>query len=284
MVDATSVHPDGDTGRDPHPLDCRTQLSPPDRGWSVKMLPEVGEAVVYWDREPSGDGSSRWSRMSERERQELNDQRRLTRARGAVRRYAVRNKLTRMVTLTYRCQMCHGDPCTCGQMQGPSSRAAVKRDVNRFLVALRAVLRVDAVPYLYVIERGTRSTKRLHVHLAVSREVSAELVADTWEHGRVDVADRDQVDGVRARARAMAKYLAKYLAKSLGDEDPAWAHSYERSQGFNVREVKRRRLGDLAEVWTLLAIVMGHPSELQVQWSDEWEDWYGPPLAVIWAP
>lgn len=284
VVDPQSVHESGDTGPAGALLDHRTQLYERDQGWSVRVAPEVGEAVVYWDREARPTGESQWSKLSESRRRELNAQRVQQRARKQLRQYAVRNKLTRLVTLTFRCQACDGDPCWCGEKSDPGSRDQVKAYVNRAMVALREVLGVDALPYVYVIERGARYTMRLHVHLAVSGDVSEQALEAAWPHGHVDVSDSTVRGGVRARARGVATYLAKYLAKSLGDEDPAWAHSYERSQGFNLRVVAARRLSSLGEAFGLVHRLLGAADALRIEWSDSWEDWFGPPLAVITDP
>ena len=45
--------------------------------------------------------------------------------------------------------------------------------------------------------------------------------------------------GTRERGRRIANYLSKYLSKDVGEDHATGAHRYERSQGFNVRVVKR---------------------------------------------
>lgn len=260
----------------------------------MAAYPEVGEAVVWWETVPQGDGDaveSSWARLSEDERAVLNRRRVEQRARVQVRRYAVRNKLTRLVTLTYRCVACSLDPCGCGERLGPGDRQTVKRHVNRFLVALREALGVEGLPYVYVVERGTKRTRRLHVHLLLSVDVDLEAFGElvdedtraggVWAHGRVNMRDRPQGSSMREQARSAARYLAKYVSKALGDEDPEWAHSYERSQGYNVRQAGRRRLPVLADVLDLACVLLGVSlGELEWSWCDDWEEWFGPPTAV----
>lgn len=264
----------------------------------MAAYPEVGEAVIWLVTGAGGvceDDETWWSRLSEEDRERLNRRRAVQRAATKMRRYAVRNKLVRLLTLTYRCVVCDGDPCTCGQRLGPAERSRVKRDVNRLMVAMRDSLGVEALPYLYVIERGGKRTKRLHIHLLVGSEVDVEALGElrrdgrgeeyrtggVWVHGRVHVREPSGA-GLRDRARSGARYLAKYVDKALGDEDEAWAHSYERSQGFNVRQVGRHgllRLGDAVEV---VAMVLGVAvADLEWSWSDDWEDWFGPPTAAV---
>jgi hypothetical protein len=180
-----------------------------------------------------------------------------------------------MWTLTYRCQACQvPDGCVCGEQRQPGSRAEVKEHVNRFLSRLRDVVKREGLPYVYVIERGSQGTRRLHVHLLLPAGLDEDAVELSWGHGWVDVSLRADGVGGREGARRAAAYAAKYLGKSLGDEDPAWAHSYERSQGFNVREVKVRTLHEW-EAWKVAAEALGGLVDLSR--SLDWEDYYGPP-------
>jgi hypothetical protein len=249
----------------------------------VTIYPEVGEATgahvrVGEDDEPDdeyGNGSG-WGSMSRDLRKTLNLDRARRRARSKLRRYAVRNQLRVLWTLTYRCTACQVPTgCICGLKQQPASRAEVRGHVNRFASRLRESLGVDAFPYAYVVERGTQGTQRLHVHVLLAPGFDPEVMHAAWGHGTVDVKYRADGVGGREGARKAAAYAAKYVGKSLGDEDPAWAHSYERSQGFNVREVKVRTL----EVWDAYRLAAeglgGGPVDLSV--SLDWEDYYGPP-------
>lgn len=242
----------------------------------MTIYPEVGEATGALVRPPlPDDGGGSWTHLPDEVRQERNRDRAARRARGRLRRYAVRNHLRVMWTLTYRCQACQvPDGCVCGEQRQPESRAAVKEDVNRFLSRLRSVVKREGLPYVYVIERGSRGTQRLHVHLLLPAGIDEDLVELAWGHGWVDVSLRSDGVGGREGARRAAAYAAKYLGKSLGDEDPAWAHSYERSQGFNVREVKARTLHEW-EAWKLAAEALGGLVDLSR--SLDWEDYYGPP-------
>lgn len=290
-----TVPPSSDTHSPPGVLlDSRTQLSDgavPAAGWSLTAFPECGEAVVTWDRargEPADDADREtwWSSLSECERARRNRSRAVSRARSRLRRYAVRNQLVRLVTLTYRCTACDNVPCSCGLKAQPNSRAQVKRDVNRWLVAMRDKRGGEAFPYAYVVERGSHGTRRLHVHVLVESGPLAELAATTWAHGHVDTGKAPaHVNGARASAAYLAKTLTHYVGKALHDEDPSWAHSYERSQGFNVRMVKRWRLESVDDALFVVAHALNVTvGDLELRWSDEWTAFSGPPTAAIRAP
>ena len=275
-------------------LDYGTQLvSVPPPGYSLNVYPEAGEAsaafvmprgVVDEQRQEDDDDASLWSMLDPETRRELNVMRATSRARGRLRRYAVRNRLTYLHTLTYRCVACSCDPCECGQKLGPDTRATVKRHVAAFMRTLRDHLGGQPIPYAYVIERGSQSTKRLHVHVLLPCHLeetatvgAAPVMAALWGRGRVDLRFRGgAVDGDRAKARACARYLTKYLSKSLGDEDEAWAHSYERSQGHNVRVVKRARL-TYSDAVTLAAWMLDANADTYLSDSEAWVDYEGPP-------
>ena len=286
MESDASVTGPGDGGEDGDLLDCRTQLGESlgnGSGWAIAAYPEVGEATVYWQSEGSagGDEESRWSKLEEEERAALNQARKLQRARTRMRRYFVRNKLTRFDTWTYRCVACQGDPCDCGRKAQPASRAEVKRHVNAAIRELRDLVG-EAFAYLYVIERGSKGTRRLHVHVALPPWVAESAVGAAWRHGNVVAGEGGSGDSLRDRARAASSYMAKYLGKALEDDDEAWAHSYERAQGFNVRVVSRSALPSLATALDLVVQLLGVSRDgLRLSWSDEWADWFGPPTAAV---
>lgn len=278
----SSVRGDVEASRE-HLLDLGTQLVGGE--WFIVVAPEVGEAsgACMWpydprDRDSEDGATSAWSMLPGEVRQELNASRALRRATKRLRQYAVQNKLTALHTLTYRCVACDGDPCRCGRMESPATRAIVKRDVAAFIKSLRSGMTGgEAFPYGYVIERGTKGTKRLHVHLLLPSEYAPELVSLCWKHGRTDYSPPKGDGGKRSQARRAASYLAKYLSKSLGDEDEAWAHSYERAQGFNVRQVKRR-LRDITDVVWFVEHYLGEGSRFSV--CTEWAEYEGPPAFV----
>lgn len=263
-------------------LDLWTQLAdgPVDGSsyWSVTVYPDCGEASGAFVTSSEPSGGSAWSKLDDDERQALNAERAHRRARSRLRRFSVQNHLRVMWTLTYRCQACHvASGCVCGLRAQPGSRSEVKAHVNRFVTRLRDLGDGARFPYAYVIERGSRGTQRLHVHLLLPPGFSRDSLQSAWIHGHVDVSFRADGLGGREGSRRAAAYAAKYLAKSLGDEDPAWAHSYERAQGFNVREVKGRTLHQHLS-WRLAADALGGPVDLSL--SEDWEDYYGPPA---WA-
>jgi hypothetical protein len=289
-VAAIATLPDS-SDRDQHPsadgvgLDLRTQLAvgsgEGSRAWSVTVWPEVGEASGALIQVNGSGSAGAWSNLSDEERQARNLDRANRRARRQMRHYSVRNKLSVLWTLTFRCQACHGpDRCVCGEKRGPADRATVKRLVNLFLKRLRARLKRD-LPYLYVIERGKRGTERLHVHLLLARGVPEELLHDAWGHGFVSLRFRPEGGGAREQARRAAAYAAKYVGKALADEDEAWAHSYERSQGFNLRRV-RVRVAYESEAISLAVAALG--GRVNLTRSDEWEGYTGPPAWVASVP
>lgn len=308
MEASTSVTGAADSATKERPgvlLDHGTQLvEVPPHGYSLNVYVDAGEASAAFvvprsvpdpeqlaqrlDDEDTGQASSEdasgWSMLSEEDRRSLNVHRATTRARGRLRRYAVRNQLTYLHTLTYRCVACSCDPCECGQKLGPATRQSVKRHVATFIRALRDQRGCQPFPYAYVIERGSKATQRLHVHLLLPFHLedtdsvgSAPVMASVWGRGRVDLRFRGgAVEGQRAKARACARYLTKYLGKALGDEDEAWAHSYERSQGHNVRVVKRARL-TYSDAVTLAAWLLEADAETYLSDSEGWTDYEGPP-------
>jgi hypothetical protein len=290
----------GDTDQDQPSrvlLDPRTQfgdsLAAPAAGWSVYVYPECAEAVVVWDTaqptrdedpdqdqdqdQTKDDPPTAWAALDPDARRQLNLQRSFHRAKTKMRRYSVRNRFSVLLTLTFRCWQCNGDPCKCGAKASPPDRATVKRCVGDWVRFARGS--GDSFPYLYVIERGTQGTERLHVHVLVATTAPLDRLTSTWLHGRVDREDpaSGQGGGLRERSRAAAYYLTKYLAKSLADTDEKWQHSYERSTGFNVRQVKRLRL-DLADALWLMCHYLGcELDELEVFDSEDWVDFCGPP-------
>lgn len=287
-MNSLSAHPDQSRAA---LLELGTQLA--GGAWSVVVAPDVGEAsgcyvrpssASHRDIQDEDETASWWQELSEAERALQNEARALRRARKRMRQFSIQNKLTHLWTLTYRCVECDGDPCWCGSMAGPADRQTVKRDVANFLKRLRRALGPDspAFPYLYVIERGSKSTKRLHVHLLLPAGFTANTIQGSWSLGRTDHSRPPGSHGQREQARRCAGYLTKYLAKSLRDEDPAWSHSYERAQGFNVRQV-RRRLGAADDVLWFIAqhLTQGQGDLLSVSASVDWDDYDGPPAFFV---
>lgn len=152
-----------------------------------------------------------------------------TRAKGKVRRYCRSNGLCFLWTLTYA--------------TAPTDRKQVVRDVGKFLTRLGAAY--GKLPVVAVIERGTRGTKRLHVHLGVDRWLSIDILRLLWGHGHVWVGDGTKCPG-QPGVKRLAKYLAKYVAKqyeedSSGQGDRAKGeHRYLVTQGFSVITIRRR--------------------------------------------
>ena len=87
--------------------------------------------------------------------------------------------------------------------------------------------------------------------------------------------------GTRERGRRIANYLSKYLSKDVGEDHATGAHRYERSQGFNVRVVKRTGL-TYADAMRFVERFYGAPG-LKIWDSEDFEDYFGPPcLGMVW--
>jgi hypothetical protein len=243
--------------------------------WSVTIFPDVGEATAAEIAPVADTGESSWSMLDDDQRQELNIARAQRRARKNLRQYSVQNQLSVLYTLTYACTTCRNlEGCVCGLASQPASRAEVRGHVNRFMTRVRAAMGLGSFAYVYVVERGSRGTKRLHVHLLLRRGFDVNLLELWWQHGSVDESFRASGTTGRENARRAAAYAAKYVGKSLADDDPAWAHSYERAQGHNVRKVNVR----CRDMWDGLKLAAGILGGLvEVSRSLDWEDYYGPP-------
>lgn len=286
MASVSTPPAGGQTAEPADLLDSGTQLG--EGFWHVTVAPDCGEASGAYlmprmaskreDLDEEDEGA--WSHLTQEERDRLNLDRKVRRARRELRQYVTQNKLTTMVTLTFRCWDCACDPCACGAKASPPDRATVKDEVALFIPRLRYRLKCS-FPYSYVIERGERGTQRLHVHLLLPHGLDLEHVRSAWTRGRVDIPDEGRYrsnTSVRENARRLARYVSKYVAKSLADDDEEWAHSYERAQGWNVRQVKRR-LASAAEVVWFVEAMLARSGADAVRWTSSavWDDYDGPP-------
>jgi hypothetical protein len=189
-------------------------------------------------------------------------ERSLRRSRGRVRRYAVHNGCSRLLTLTYAPPQ-------------PTDARVVLRDVQAFQRALGAAY--PALAWVRVFER--HKSGALHVHVIASGPVPKGRLARLWGHGFVDVRRLGRPgESARAMARAGARYAAKYIGKGAIAE--SGDHRYEVRQGFQPEAVRVRGWTD-SEVWTDLVRAMG--GELPAY---EWEsstatDWRGPPVRFL---
>jgi hypothetical protein len=232
---------------------------------------DTGEAVVvYASARRDKDFSKPWEYETTPEedlvRQAKNQRRAEGRAKRELRRYIVKNGLSRMWTLTYA--------------EATFDRAKVIGDVNDFLQRLRLVLQCS-FPAAYVIERHPGG-HGLHVHIALqSRFIDWAQFGRTWGHGHVQFSDGMQVVraqvGKRAQCRMLAKYLSKYMAKAWTDSHEPGDHRYEVAQGFAV-VLSRRVFKTRQEATAWLTDRLGAPAD--VWWSGDSETWEGPP---VWA-
>jgi len=160
-----------------------------------------------------GDGAilQKRSSVEEYERKLLNLDRANRRAVAKLRRYCVKNRLLKMLTLTYT--------------DAHWNRATVKDDVNALFIRWRCLKGGKTFPYVYVLEvhpgarqpDGLRGPSHgLHVHIAVPLHyVDKHWLQETWGHGIVHFKDPKKLrDGTRRqRSSLLARYLAKYIAK-----------------------------------------------------------------------
>jgi hypothetical protein len=185
------------------------------------------------------------------------------RARAKFRRYCVKNRLSKMWTLTYA---------------AVTPKAQVKRDVNAFMQRWRDMQKKGEFPYAYVFELHEDGV-RWHVHLAVPvGYTDKHRLQALWGLGLVHFKESPWVStrgiGGRERSRRLAHYLAKYLDKSFGDVHVPGEHRYEVAQGFGVKQVRRLFwMFDSAVAWLM--------TQERGQWELVWESaeierWDGP--------
>lgn len=244
-------------------LDGGTKL---DRGWSAVVYPDAGEVVAVGAliaQEESGlrkvDVPARIARPSSAPVPALESTERAERrAKGAIRRYAVANGTTRLLTLTYATQT--------------DDAVQVRRDFAGFARRLRRTY--PHLRWVRVLER--HASGMLHVHVALSHYVPKFALADLWGHGFVDVRKVRTKGGARSDARAAARYLSKYVSKdAVADRGE---HRYELRQGFQPRKVRMlaRSILELEALALGAGYVSGEPS--YVWWSGNDPDHTGPPV------
>jgi hypothetical protein len=255
-------------------LDGGTKLGVGAQG---RYYPAAGEGVV-WSTVLEGDHDSSRALGPRLPPDSLNDdpappmpipddhaERASRRAKGQVRRYAVANGLTRLVTLT-RADQTH-------------DVATVNRAVVWFLRQLRE--RYPDVGYVRVFER--HQSGAVHVHLGISRYIAKGEIAALWPHGFVDVRKmRSSRPGGREAARLTARYLAKYVVKEAVRANDR-GHRYEVRQGRQpvaVRVWAQTMRDGLRE----LIRASGGETPSYVWDSASQDDWRGPPvLYAAWG-
>ncbi len=266
----------------------------------VSLFPSCGEAALTFAPMAMGRPAnvdengelvpSLWSELDDEEKSERNSHRGATRSRGAMRRYMVHNRLTKMWVLTFA-----GD----GQ-HGADGWRRTNEEMHSFIRRLRRnFFRDRPFPYLFSAEPHPDG-HGWHVNLMLPNVfIDKHQMQRCWGNGNVWYTDftRDREDWLgrslgraagggrasgRAGARRAASYAAKYIGKDLDESSdiPAGAHRYEVAQGFQPVALRVRVRSFAAG----LAYIGRHPSFGRVEWhgkSDEWEGWDGPPCEVL---
>lgn len=262
-------------------LDERTQLSASlVERWAGTVYEEAGEGTYWLARE---DGLLEavdafgprllveWADTEQTvtpqtvEEVTLNRERAARRARGRVRRYAVRNGCTRLGTLTYAVAQ--------------SDRRLVVRQVQQWERRVRE--RFGRVPLVWALELHPGG-HGFHVHFALGgpRKLPKVQLGELWGHGFVDIRKVRTGRGGREDARGAARYVGKYVGKAFDAGLGSGEHAYEVAQGF--QPVARSVTGtDPGTVRLRIMAAMGGevPS---YEWSSEGlEDWRGPPVGFL---
>jgi len=250
----------------------------------VRVAVDVGEATICWHRpgatecEWRATASGKKELLVDKRTGEVRAERWLTpdevkrtanldranrRARRELRQYCVRNRLSKMWTLT---------------LAEILDKKTVKRRVNAFMHKWRDLNGGKEFPYLYVLELHADG-ERWHVHVAVPNGYTDKhKLQELWGLGLIRFDEsprRGKGTGAREQYRRLAAYLAKYISKSIEDVHEPGEHRYERAQGFGVEVVRRSfAMFDNAESW-----LVSQPGGSWIQkWSsDEIATWDGPP-------
>jgi hypothetical protein len=244
----------------------------------LPFLGPVGENVRVMVRQSmSGDPTKRFRMTVEAEISEEaaaeSARRAGMRAKAKVRRYSKANGLTRLWTLTFAPEHL------------PADRAGAMAAGAAFVRRLRREL---GGPFAYVLvpERGTKGTKRLHLHLATGFYIPMNLLNDTWGQGWVYAQNLgDGGEDVRKVAARVATYVAKYVEKTFEEVAAAGRqrgeHRYEVGQGFQPESVE---VGDQVDEVDALATAIALVGEGMPTWvwsSESVEKWPGPPVRVL---
>jgi hypothetical protein len=269
------------SGSDPFSLVSVTQLGR--RGYEsvrVTMWPECGEATVVYcggaaSRVETGTSAIASShglmlladQLREQERLLQSQRARVSRARGRIRRYVVRNMLTRMWTLTFA--------------DREDDRAVALASMQEFGRRLREHFG-EAIPYLYVFEVHPKRGG-WHVHLLTqSRYVKKKVLERLWGHGLVQYSDgpKRHARSKREAARGCARYAAKYVGKDIDEGLPANVHAYEPAQGFQPERVARST-GSMRDGFGMAVRQFDGLAPSHVWDSATSETWSGPPVTCL---
>lgn len=240
----------------------------------VTVWPDCGEASVVFIGADSGGvfeddeaGPASCTVLADVLRFENSQRVRASRARARVRRYCVRNMLTRMWTFTFA--------------DAVHDRAVALAAMQEFVRLLRDHFG-EPFPYLYVFELHPKG-HGWHVHLLTqSRWVKKDTMQRLWGHGIVQYSDGPKRHGRSKRevARGAARYAAKYVGKDIEGGLERGVHAYEPGQGFQPERVSRLAVSMRSGVGVAVRAFDGvAPSSL---WdSAESEVWSGPPVITL---
>lgn len=176
-------------------------------GWRLKLYPTAGEAVLAWDRGPTGQGPDQLAEglVADPREREAEYARR---AAGKLRRWIRANRCAYLWTFTFR------DP-TFSYVDVGLAVDAFFRRVAEHDWSTNA-REASAPPFLLVAEPHPDG-HGWHLHGATDRYLPHALIAKLWSAGWVFVS-RGQTGRRGWAPRTLSRYLAKYLGKSLGDE------------------------------------------------------------------
>lgn len=241
---------------------------------------------------PAHDQGEEATETERRQQDDDNAARSKRRATTNVRRYCQHNGLTHMPTLTYA--------------RPADSVPEISDHLRQFR---RRLLRApwgpsEAFPYLWVPERGSEGSQRLHVHMAVGAwyttagcvEVCGRCATPAlrakrqgtslapagapcwgclWRHGFVGAPSEGTDD-----PQALAGYVSKYVGKDLGDDLDAGRQTYRVAEGFRPQPI-RLEVDSTAAAGEHLHEWAGD-SELSITaLHEKYPDWPGPATWTI---
>lgn len=143
--------------------------------------------------------------------------------------FAVANQLSRMFTLTYR--------------TAPNAPVDALTTFDKFIRRLRR--QHPQLVWLQVVERGARN-HRLHHHLLTTTDLDHQLTHRTWSQGRVHLADRNTLFGIREQAGYLCKNFDRPASDRIG------TRRYRRSRN-GISPQPEHHLVTAAELELLLA-------------------------------
>ncbi len=245
-------------------LEKATKLVAPQvaAGWVVGLYREAGEAAgtFHYRAKPGRCANPGPALGPERCASEA-----ARRAKTAVRRYTVANRLDHLVTLTYR-------------GVGEHDQRELRSHLGHTFRRLRREVVGKPFPYVWVPE-WHKTEHGLHAHAAVGGYIEHAALAAVWPHGFVHIKWLGERGRPLESARRAAGYLGKYVAKSFEEQRRIpGLHRYDCGQGFKPR-VERVVAATREDVIALAAERMGR-EPARVWRSEEADGWKGP--AALW--